>query len=275
MKKETTNGKTFEEFPQQLTSFFSDRNNLRFRSSPEGARLIWPFKTRFIRSKTEDAWEKRRLKGLPRDADPITVYAEHCHTLAKLADDALWGVTCAWYWTYSRFKHQNELGSNGVRKGNGFRIRRGEFKKFVASIAAFDRRFFFPSWLWETVIAYVCLVKPDFLKDGGYMPDVDGQVPFPFEHLGLVHMGIVRSMDERLELLRHLDQWKYRSLPVFCDYVLNWIAGYNQKYGEKYRMRYVKNRQYIYGKDLVVVNLESGNLRGDAPKWTIEEDEEV
>ena len=275
MKNETTQGKPFEEFPQQLTSFFSDSKNLGFRSSPEGIRLIWPFKTRFIRSKTEDAWAKRREKGLSRGDDPVTVYGNHCHTLSKLADDALWGITCAWYWTYSRFKHQNEISIKGVRRKDGFKVRRGEFKKFVAFTAAFDRRFFFTPWLWETVIAYVCLVKPDFLKDGGYMPDVDGQVPYPFEHLSLVHMGIVRAMDERMELLRHLDQWKYRSLPVFCDYVLNWIAGYNQKYGEKYRMRYVDGKKLIYGKDLMVVNLESAALRGDSPSWAIEEEETV
>lgn len=70
---------------------------------------------------------------------------------------------------------------------------------------------------------------------------------YPYQHVTLEMLAMVYQMDERLAILKHVEETKM-TLVEFRDFIINWVNCHNDKYGKKYlymnptmMLPYVKN----------------------------------
>lgn len=115
----------------------------------------------------------------------------------------------------------------------------GAFGVFLRHHVGRDNRIYTRSRYYTWVTSYFDELFPDFEEGNPFKEEY----AFPFNNVGLDHMCMIYQMDERMEILRYIDQFaNYMPFTEFTDWIINWTLCYNEEHGEKYIFRQHKYR---------------------------------
>lgn len=129
---------------------------------------------------------------------------------------------------------EHRFGRGTIRMPNPDKQLRANFRAFLSKVCMVSKGFLFSKQ--AGLVGIVGKFAEDF-HPGFYnlLDPFKSRLEFPFKHVTLMHVGTVASMDEALGLLAKAEKEKM-TYNEFLDFIANWVACYNEKYGEKYQL---------------------------------------
>lgn len=225
MENEISTKKTLEVFPDVIDKFYSDRLRVQKNCDRERVSLIGPY--------SAQSGNKACNRNLPLYRR-IEKFSEHLQDAAMEIDRKSWEAACLWLRMSRSFCYDSCAFFSPFDRHKKVSRNRA-LNEIAAWEAGFDHQCSLSTNAKAVASSYAHLVNKTF--NSSYDPRVDGPMEYPFRHMGLAHMYIVKDMDERMEIMEWMDERpQYRRIQKFSDFMINWIAGYNAKYGEKYRV---------------------------------------
>jgi hypothetical protein len=205
----------------------------RFFSDPER------IKQKYNRWKVKlfDPYSQRRFYETFHSDSRLSLerYTEDIMDFSAGWDRELWKACYMWFWLRAKFIYMNHsLYSKFVSKSPLVATRMA-FAKFIQTRRGFVPSIAITPEAFSTVRSYIDSLYPDFNRS--YVPFRDGDLPFPFEKVGLAQMSVVRDMEEKVEIIKKAeeeDMWKYLE---FLDFVIAYVKSYNDKYGKRYAIK--------------------------------------
>lgn len=163
------------------------------------------------------------------DKVPLENYMADLRDLFKKHDRELYDFYVKFIWIRSRFGYLNSKIKNDDRD----RGARTGFALFLNKYVGIERRNYL---VHDPISTALKRFLPEFYPGYYEMRNpLKENLEFPFKNLMLSHLIPVREMDEATGLLQYADS-KNLGINDFMDFLANWTACYNEKYGEKYRM---------------------------------------
>lgn len=156
-------------------------------------------------------------------------YARYVRETYDLLDRAVYSSVMRAIWLERRFGHNDNPPGCGMpmewRKAHG---------DFLLGVVGVVKGFAFPKskTLFDALRKFAEDFHPGFYE---LLDPRKAPFEFPFPHLSLAHVAIVADMDEGFEMLYYAEH-KEMGITAFLDFLANWTACHNQKYGEKYRI---------------------------------------
>ena|SRR3990167_2589880 len=205
---------TIELFPRKYKHFFSDPERGLGNCKPLHISIASPY--------------KKTIKYIDKDA--MNNYIADFRDLFLEHDRHLYNFLVKYIWLRSRFGYlDGHIRDNDMDRGANF-----AFVVFLNKYVDMERRNYV---VHGHFISTLKKFLPYFFSGFYYHRNpFTEKLEFPFKNLTLSYLLPVREMDEAIAILQYADSRKF-SFNEFLDFLANWTACYNDKYGEKYRMR--------------------------------------
>ena len=162
-----------------------------------------------------------QFDGLDRYQDLLTSHF-------KTMDRSLWDNLIKFHWLWRKFGYRWE----SYEKGDGSKKLNVAWAIFLRHYVGAEKTLYYQESTMALIKSYAGELYPNLLKGNPFEEKFD----YPFPNLLMCHLATVREVDERVALLKYADEKKMR-YNDFLDFIANWVACYNDKYGPKYQMQ--------------------------------------
>lgn len=237
-----------ELFTRKYRRYFSDKDVIDDACPTDAISLKYPY-----------THERRHALG-----DNFYRYVEDMRKVYADLEEAGYDAALKAVWLEYRFGMQFTKMSTAPTS-NRLNV---DLKEFLNRICMVQRSMFFPPKvnLMKVIRWYAEDLYPGFYE---ILNPITSKLVWPFKTARLCYLLTVADMDEALGLLQVADE-KKMTYNEFLDFVANWVACYNEKYGEKYQFI---TTEYASGVPATVSNLMAGAQKSRAQLLSVVKDE--
>lgn len=237
-----------EKFPRKYRSYFTSDKYLKKDVDPLWTHLAYPY-TKDRYKEPNDGYE--RYIG-----DVKKVYADLDRHLYDAALKIVW------------LEHRFGVGPRSTKLTPTSGKLRTELNAFMTKVCMVHRGMAFAP---KVGILHVIKEYAERFHPGFYavLDPFKSELAWPYHTVSLSYLLTVADMDEALGLLKEADD-KHMTYNEFMDFVTNWVACFNEKYGEKYQMTAASGNS---GVPAHVINIMDGGSKSSAQLLIDDNDE--
>lgn len=226
-----------ELFPKKYGAYFTDPAVVHRRCNPEAVTLRWPY--------TKQAYHEPNEGYHQYIADMRSVYADLERNVYDAALKILW------------LENKFGTGIRSIANSPTDSDLNAIMKEFLHNVCMVHRGLFFATKtsLLQIIRRHVDDLHPGFFE---ILDPFKAKLEYPYKHANLAFLVTVTEMDEAIGLMEEAER-RSMNYNQFMDFLANWIACYNEKYGEKYQLKLGP----AYNMYAHVYNLLDGATRSD------------